>query len=83
MPSTAAIRREMRVSETPRSHDPRLTFEITVSKKTGLVQVNGQPVGDDEVTGWAAAAEHFGMHLAQFALICQRERKQHQSASGR
>jgi hypothetical protein len=74
MPSMAAIKREMRISETPRTRDPRMTFEVTVSKKTGLVQVNGQPVGDGEVA-WASVAEHFGMQLAQFAIYCKRTRQ--------
>jgi hypothetical protein len=81
MPSLAAVRKAIRVKEVGKG-DLRLDFEVRVSP-SGLVQVNGQPVGDHKSgsneLGWVSVFEHFSMHMIE--LRKQQERKQREIAA--
>jgi hypothetical protein len=69
MNSLENVRNHKKVRET--DNTITLTVEVTVSKNTGWVQVNGTPmnaVGDQFFATYAAASRNVLQHLEVFAL---------------
>jgi len=77
-PSLAAIRKEMQYKEMGNG-DLKLNFEVRVSR-SGLVQVNGQPVGDHKrgsnEIGWVAVFEHFALQMIELRKMQERKMRE-------
>lgn len=67
MPSSEAIRKEIRITQQDNGKI-KLDFEVKVSP-SGMVEVNGQPVGDhrrgSNELGWVAVFEHFSLQMIE------------------